>query len=164
MSHLNPRMEFIPERDTIFFRPMDYSMNNRLRSIPPNFGGHLICIEHVAIPLDLKKPTPCALYWTHDIRAFPKLKTLTFMLGCAEKSWIGDPLIELREMEHWFADGRKRTLDIDVEHRVGWQKKQFVEGEGWLDVAALSAFVAKCAVPNRPLAVRVVAWKRKQSE
>ncbi|KUJ23989.1 uncharacterized protein LY89DRAFT_679252 [Mollisia scopiformis] len=158
---LNPEPVFTPERDTIFFRPMDHSLGNSLRSLPSNFRGHIVRIQHIAIPLDLKKGVSSTRWWASELVAFPKLKTLTFMLGCTEKSWTGDRSIELRDMEQWFVDGRKRTVEIDLEwpsERM-WQKRN----AGVVDVSELPAFVAR-AVPHRQLAVRVVAWKRLRSK
>lgn len=81
---------------------------------------------------------------------------------------MGDPSIELRDLEQWFVDGKKRTVEIDAQ-RVGTMAMSDTDRGrargmvGHVDVTKLADFVAGCTMANRDLAVRVVAWKRKRS-
>ncbi|KAF8853337.1 hypothetical protein BDZ45DRAFT_79870 [Acephala macrosclerotiorum] len=168
-SHLPiPEPTFVPERDTLFFRPMDHSLENRVITLWSAFRG-LHRIEHIAIPLDLKRPIPHSAQWISDMsdRFFLNLKTLTFMLGCEEKSWLGDASIELRDLEQWCMDGRKRTMKFD--HGRWWAAMQHYDDKSPFDITELSSRMVaedeqrykRVMVGRKPLKVRVVAWKRK---
>lgn len=47
------------------------------------------------------------------VTRFPKLKTLTWMLGGKDQSWIEDREIVLRDLEEWYADGREREMLVE---------------------------------------------------
>lgn len=161
----NPQPAFVPERDTLFFRPMDHSLDNRVQALSLAFLG-LHQIEHLAIPLDIKRPIPHSIQWASDMsdRFCLKLKTLTFMLGCEEKSWLGDASIELRDLEQWCVDGRRRMVKINY---AGWV--QLHEDRSPFDISELSGRMVaederryrRVRAGRKPLKVRVVAWKRK---
>jgi hypothetical protein len=149
---------------------MDHSLQNSLVRLAAPFGGGMSSLQHIAIPLDLKRSVSRHLFWPNDFYYFPKLKTLTFMLGCAEKTWRGDPSIELRDMEEWFADGRQRTVLVagyfmQLPHDGEGYAKTGQMSERWRDrcrrdIADLAKILERFAGPHRNLAVRVVAWKR----
>ncbi|KAE8447652.1 hypothetical protein EG329_010623 [Mollisiaceae sp. DMI_Dod_QoI] len=137
-----PALKYVSEHDTVFFRPLISSLNNSAWDLISQFRG-LSQLEHIAIPLDLKMPveTHGPLNYENLFRGFNHLKTLTFMLGCTEKSWSGDASIELRDLEQWFVDGRNRK--ITTERGVS------------VDVSELARLL------GTQISVRVVAWKRK---
>lgn len=125
-------------------------------------------IEHLAIPLDLKRPIPHSIQWISDMsdRFFLNLKTLTFMLGCEEKSWLGDASIELRDLEQWCMDGRRRTVKVNYGN---WRAAiQHHEDRSPFDISELSGRMVvedeqrykRVMAGRKPLKVRVVAWKR----
>lgn len=157
----NPRPIFNPKRDTVFFRPMAHSLQNNLRQLSVDFRGIMGTLEHVAIPLDLKMSVS-RRDWLHGLNAFASLKSLTLILGCAEKSWTGDPSIELRHLEEWFADGRQRTVVVD--HGAAYLPRRsdqdIIASRRLRDVAELPRLIVEFAGPQKSIAVRVVAWKR----
>lgn len=88
---------------------------------------------------------------------FRDLKTLTFLVGSKEQSWVEDGEIELRDVEEWFADGRDRMVKVDK----------------WLlDVSEVGPFLSGVNFEERMrgswddewegINVRVAAWKKRQ--
>jgi hypothetical protein len=104
----NKTLHFNPERDTIFFRSLDY-LPNELGCLHQING--INTIQNLAIPMELRKGIPSMLEWHGILSSMPELKTLTFMVGSKEKSWKGSQRsIELRDVEQWFVDGRSRAV------------------------------------------------------
>lgn len=87
--------------------------------------------------------------------SFRDLKTVTFMLGCAEKGWFGHPSIELRDLEQWFADGRKRTVE------VSGQRMDISELAGFMNSTGYRIAINAPPYPRKPFNIRVVTWKRR---
>ena len=158
----NRTLHFNPERDTIFFRSLDYAPNE-LGSLHQING--INTIQNLAIPLELRNGIPSKSEWHGILSSMPELKTVTFMVGSKEKSWRGTQRsIELRDMEQWFVDGRSRevrrgnggTIDVkDVEPYL----------KGLLPFTSYAYVVSPTGRRSRRPAmrvvnIRVVAWKR----
>jgi hypothetical protein len=94
-------------------RSLDPPRYHNLSCILPNIHG-FDKIQHLAIPFyNMSLPSNASEdEWIQFFFNMPKLKTLTLMVGGKEKSWRGDCWVQLRDMEEWFADGRKDTANI----------------------------------------------------
>jgi hypothetical protein len=89
----------------------------------------------------------------------PALKTLTFMLGSKEKSWRGTQrVIELRDFEQWFVDGRSRDVSKGNGGKVDVKDVESHMRTTTAAIGGLYEFGSKAR--NRMVNVRVVAWKR----
>lgn len=154
----NPRPVFSPRRDTIFFRAMGHSIANEPKEIYLNGMGQL---RHIAIPFEMKKLVRQSSFSTLSMR-FPNLQTLTLVLGCEEKSHRGDPSIELRNLDEWFADGRPRTAKVVNGDHIRRAAPTQAELVTLRDVAELPTIISRWAQtrPGSSIAVRIVAWKR----
>lgn len=118
----------------------------------------LSTIQHIAIALkDRGLPSPRE--WQNLLLALRALKTVTFLLGCEEKSWTGLKHVVLRDQEEWFADGRDRLVRCHTGKKI--------------DIRAVGSYMTKgefhrksVHTSHRParaptgVMVRVVAWKR----
>jgi hypothetical protein len=162
----NRTLHFNPERDTIFFRSLDFPQNE-LSSFVHQING-MNTIQNLAIPLELWKGIPSKLQWHGILSSMPELKTVTFMVGSKEKSWRGiQQSIELRDVEQWFVDGRSRevhrgnggTIDVkDVEPCL----KRLLPYTSYTYVVTRTGRRSRRAV-RRVVHIRVVAWKRERS-
>jgi hypothetical protein len=162
------KMHFFPERDTLFFRtPYYYPL--LLDTIRLEYPG-LTQVKHIAIPLDESDPhaIPMSGVWQQAVQGWASLKTVTFMLGCNEKSWLGEEGIELRSLEQWFVDGRDRKVScrdgvkIDVA-AVGeyMMSDEYATAEiGPVGPAGLNYISGRARNSEKLVKVRVVAWKR----
>lgn len=152
----NGFIHFVPSRDTIFLRTLD-NANFSLGTSGWRMKG-VELIQHLAVPLDSKKGLPSRTEWGNMLLELRALKTITFLIGCEEKSWKGERPIELRDMEQWFVDGRYRLV------RNGRER---------MDIADVPAYLMGKDFSRRPpgpearpgtapkiVNVRVVAWKR----
>lgn len=145
-------LPFIPERDTIFFRSLDRPQGG-LQSLACSVTG-FENIQHLALPLQ-KSGLPLRNEWKMCLGLFRDLKTLTFLVGGKDQSWVGEEEIELRNIEEWFVDGRERMMKCD-----GWS----------LDVAEIGRFLSGANFEERMkgswddewngVNARVVAWKK----
>jgi hypothetical protein len=104
-----PKVHFVPERDTIFFRPLGRSPNDGLKCLRDRIA--VSKIQHLALLLP-PNGMPMRGQWRKSSHDFEDLKTLTFMLGGRDQSWMGEGEIELRELEEWFLDGRTREYKV----------------------------------------------------
>lgn len=154
----NPRPAFHPERDTVFFRPMASSslIQDNPRLLVNFVRSSQRTVQHIAVPFSLKREL-VILYLICSLTPFPKLRTLTLMLGCEEKTRRGDPSIELRHLREWLADGRPRT--IMVEEPTSLHVQGSSQCRRLCDVAEVPKLIAKHL--TRDIAVRIVAWKRR---
>jgi hypothetical protein len=103
-------LPFIPENDTVFFRSLDRPQGG-LQSMACSVAG-FENIQHLALPL-LGSGLPLRNEWKMCLGLFRDLKTLTFLVGGKDQSWLGEEEIELRDVEEWFMDGRSRQVKID---------------------------------------------------
>lgn len=147
-------LPFIPERDTIFFRSLDRPQGG-LQSLACSVAG-FENIQHLALPLP-SNGLSLRNEWRMCLGLFRDLKTLTFLVGSKEQSWVEDGEIELRDVEEWFADGRDRMVKVDK----------------WLlDVSEVGPFLSGVNFEERMrgswddewegINVRVAAWKKRQ--
>jgi hypothetical protein len=150
-------MHFNPDRDTIFFRSLNYPLVD-LGSFVNEIIG-IATIQHLAVPLE-QKGLPSRDEWQLILWSMKALKTLTFMVGSKEKCWQGSQRgIELRDFEQWYVDGRSREINcrgsggrIDVRD-VG----TFMTSPPYVKVPG---YVPGTPFQIRGVNVRVVAWKR----
>ena len=107
------QMKFIPipynpQRDTIFFRPLDI-IRNLDYQLWADFS-QLRTIQHIAIPLDQDpKLDPLdvleQVVWRRLLEACDNLKSITFVLGSEEVSRKSWGTVEARRVENWALEG-----------------------------------------------------------
>jgi len=87
----------------------------------------------------------------------PALKTITLMIGSKEKSWKRGGLIELRDLEQWFVDGRERNVQHGgVVMDIGDVARYLMN----LDPLTRAWPVGGRNIVGGYINVRLVAWKR----
>jgi hypothetical protein len=145
-------LPFIPESDTVFFRSLDKPQGG-LQSIACGVSG-FENIQHLALPLQ-PSGLPLKNDWKMCLGLFRDLKTLTFLVGGKDQSWIDEEEIELRDIEEWYSDGRDRLIKVDK----------------WLlDIGEIGEFLSSVCFEQRmkgswddewlSVNVRVVAWAK----
>ncbi|KUJ14164.1 uncharacterized protein LY89DRAFT_751893 [Mollisia scopiformis] len=105
------RLEFVPERDTIFLRSID--KHGDFPQLPTSHFRGLDKIQHLALCLHRTSLTLHNSWKNVLVSQFVNLKTLSFMLGGQDQSWVDDGQIVLRDLEEWFLDGRPRQMRVD---------------------------------------------------
>lgn len=113
LSYQASRLYFVPERDTIFLRSIDYQGNVARLPVRQFYG--IEKIRHLALCFP-SSSLPLRDEWKHILASrFENLKTLTFMLGSRDQSWVDEGEIVLRDLEEWFLDSRSREYWVN-----GW--------------------------------------------
>jgi hypothetical protein len=130
---------------------------NGTSSIPYMIDG-INAIQHLAIALkDRGLPSPRE--WRRLLVTLKELKTVTFLLGCEEKSWSDKKHIELRDLEEWYVDGRDRLIScytgekIDVRTVGSYMTRREFHRKG------IQISPASTRAPAM-VTIRVMAWKR----
>jgi hypothetical protein len=140
---------FNHERDTIFFRPID----NLPESVAWGDFVGLNTVQHIALPLNMLDNTALKPgNWHHLLFNFTALKTVTFVLGCKEKSWTQSQGVDLRSRDEWFQDGREGGKKL-----WEWEENDLEAAERHPMEVVRSWRYGPTA--RRSLTVRVVAWK-----
>jgi hypothetical protein len=153
-----PRVPF----NTIFFRSLDRKASDGFESLRHHVSN-ISGIQHLALslpPRGLSKQDE----WYRVLHGYKILKTLTFLVGSREQSWLEEGEIELRDVEEWLVDGRERLIRMrNLLFDVGDELGRFMMGP-WLlvGVRAMGWFDGMYSgkdwewMPN----FRVVAWRK----
>ena len=145
-------LPFIPGTDTLFFRSLDRPKGG-LQSMACSLAG-FEAIQHLALPLP-SRGLALRNEWKMCLGLFRDLRTLTFMVGSKEQSWIDEDEIELRDVEEWFVDGRERMLKVDKWLLDVSEVGLFLSGENF-EQRMRGSFDGDWGGIN----VRLVAWKK----
>lgn len=95
----------------MFFRSID-SPPGGLQSLASQIYG-TDKIQHLALSFE-SNSLSLRLEWKRTLAThFPNLKTLTWMLGGKDQSWVEDKEIVLRDLEEWYTDGRERQMLVE---------------------------------------------------